>query len=93
MSRAFRALKITAVPLLFAAAALGLATVHLSAERKAARVKMHAAHAAQTQDANLSDRLAGIKLKDLAPGGPEGRRFGRSGDGAAAGPGRGRKEG
>ncbi len=72
MSRAFRALKITAVPLLFAAAALGLATVHLSAERKAARVKMHAAHAAQTQDANLSDRLAGIKLKDLAPAAQKG---------------------
>ncbi len=40
MSRAFRALKITAVPLLFAAAALGLATVHISLERKAARAKM-----------------------------------------------------
>ena len=72
MSRAFRALKISAVPLLFAAVALGLATVHISAERKAARTKLHAAHAAQGQDANLPGMLAGVKLKDLAPAAQKG---------------------
>jgi hypothetical protein len=63
MSRAFRALKITALPLLFAAVALGLATVHISAERKAARAKMHAAHPIAVQDANLPGGLAGLKLQ------------------------------
>ncbi len=67
MSRAFRALKITALPLLFAAAALGLATVNISAERKAARAKMHAAHPIAVQDANLPGGLAGLKLQTLAP--------------------------
>ncbi len=72
MSRAFRALKITAVPLLFAAAALGLATVHISAERKAARAKAHAAHATAVQDANVPGELAGVKLQVLAPAAKQG---------------------
>ena len=67
MSRAFRALKITAVPLLFAAVALGLATVHISAERKAARAKMTAGHPVAVQDANLPGGLSGLKLQALAP--------------------------
>jgi TPR repeat protein len=67
MSRAFRALKITAGPLLFTAVALGLATVHISAERKAARAKTHAAHTAAIQDKNASGKLAGVKLQVLAP--------------------------
>ena len=67
MSRAFRALKITAVPLLFAAAALGLATVHISAERRAARASTHAGLTAAAQDANLPGGLAGLKLQTLAP--------------------------
>ncbi len=67
MSRAFRALKITAVPLLFAAAALGLATVHISAERRAARANAHAGHTVAVQDANLPGGLAGLKLQTLAP--------------------------
>jgi uncharacterized protein len=72
MSRAFRALKITAVPLLFAAAALGLATVQISAERKAARAKAHTTHAAAIQDANVSSELAGVKLQVLAPAARQG---------------------
>ncbi len=67
MSRTFRALKVTAVPLLFTAAALGLATVHISGERKAARDKAHIVHEAAAQDANASGKLAGVKLQVLAP--------------------------
>ncbi len=67
MSRAFRALRVVAVPLLFAAAALGLATVHISLERKAAHAKMRAAYTVAAQDANLPDTLAGMNLQVLAP--------------------------
>jgi uncharacterized protein len=67
MSRTFKALKIAAVPLLFAAVSLGLATVHVAQERKAARAKLLAGHTAQVQDAGSAASFAGIKLKDLAP--------------------------
>ncbi len=67
MSRAFRALKIVAVPLLFAAVSLGLATVHISQERKAARAKFLAEHTAQAQDAASTGNFTGVKLQDLAP--------------------------
>ncbi len=72
MSRAFQALKITAVPLLFAAVALGLATVHISAERRAARAKAHAAPVATIQDANTPGEFAGVKLQVLAPAAKQG---------------------
>ncbi len=60
MSRAFRAIKVMAVPLLFAAAALGLAAVHTSLQRKAAHAGMP------------SGKLVVIKLQDLAPAAQKG---------------------
>jgi len=69
MSKAFRVIKVTAVPLLFAAAALGLAAVHISLQRKAEHAK---ARAAAVQEINLSDKLVGIKLQDLAPAAQKG---------------------
>lgn len=67
MSRTFRTLKIAAVPLLFTAAALGLAAIHISGERKAAHDKAHIAHESAAQGANASGKLAGVKLQVLAP--------------------------
>jgi uncharacterized protein len=66
MSRAFQALKIGAVPLLFAAVAMGLATVHIAQERKAARAKSVAEHATQAQDPTQT-AFARLKLQELAP--------------------------
>ncbi len=54
-----------AVPLLFAAVALGLATVHLSLQRKAERARSRAAHAVAVQDSVVPDKLVGLKLPEL----------------------------
>lgn len=67
MSKFFKAIKVTAVPLLFAAAALGLAAVHISLQGKAGHATMRAQHAVAVQDADPSGKLVGIKLQDLAP--------------------------
>lgn len=72
MSKAFRAIKVTAVPLLFAAAALGLAAVQISLQRKAEHAKMRAVRAVAIQDADPSGKLVGIKLQDLAPAAQKG---------------------
>lgn len=72
MSEAFRVIKVTAVPLLFAAAALGLAAVQISLERKAGHARSRAAHTVAVQDSNAADKLAGIKLQDLAPAAQKG---------------------
>src|SRR5215469_12414502 len=63
ISSVFQVIKISAVPLLFAAAALGLATVHVSLQRKAERARSRAAQAATVQ---LPNPLVGVKLPDLA---------------------------
>ncbi len=60
MSRAFRAIKVTAVPFLFAAAALGLAAVHTTLQRQA------------THTGLSSGKLVVIKLQDLAPAAKKG---------------------
>jgi uncharacterized protein len=66
ISSVFQAIKVSAVPVLFAAAALGLATVHVSLQRKAERAKSRAAEAASMQDRLLPNPLVGVKLPDLA---------------------------
>src|SRR5262249_33825872 len=63
ISSVFQVIKVSAVPLLFAAAALGLATVHLSLQRKAERARTPAAQAVAIQPPNP---LVGVKLPDLA---------------------------
>lgn len=67
MSRVFHAIKVAAVPLLFAAASLGLAAINISLQRKAEHARAHAAQTAAMQDAGVAEKLAGAKLKDLAP--------------------------
>ncbi|MGO8954248.1 MAG: tetratricopeptide repeat protein [Rhodomicrobium sp.] len=66
MSSAFRAIKLSAIPLLFAAVTLGLATIHVSLQRKAERARSRSAHIAAVQDSIIPDKLVGVKLKDLA---------------------------
>ncbi|MGO9547813.1 MAG: tetratricopeptide repeat protein [Rhodomicrobium sp.] len=61
ISKVLRAIKIAAVPVLFAAIALGLTAVHGSLQRKAERARNRAAHAAAVQD----DKSAGLKLPEL----------------------------
>lgn len=66
MSKVFQAIKISAVPLLFAAVALGLATVHLSLQRKAERARLRAAQTVSVKDSGVADQLTGRKLQDVA---------------------------
>ena len=66
MSKVVNVLKISAVPLLFAAVALSLATVHLSLQRKAERARLQAVPAALVKDSAAPDRLTGLKLPDIA---------------------------
>jgi hypothetical protein len=66
ISRVFRAIKILAVPLLFSAAVLGLATVHLSLQRKGERAKNRAAGLIAAHDGSAPNGLIGIKLQDLS---------------------------
>jgi TPR repeat protein len=66
ISSVFQVIKVSAVPLLFAAAALGLATVHVSLQRKAERARSRATQAAAIQDRLLPNPFAGLKLPDLA---------------------------
>jgi hypothetical protein len=66
ISSVFQVIKVSAVPLLFAAAALGLATVHVSLQRKAERAKSRATQVAAIQDRLLPNPLVGVKLPDLA---------------------------
>jgi TPR repeat protein len=63
ISSVFQVIKVSAVPLLFAAAALGLATVHVSLQRKAERARSRVAQAAAIQ---LPNPLVGVKLPELA---------------------------
>jgi hypothetical protein len=66
ISSVLQIIKVSAVPLLFAAAALGLATVHVSLQRKAERSRNRAAQqAASIQDRLLPNTLIGLKLPDL----------------------------
>jgi uncharacterized protein len=69
MSKVLHAIRVAAVPLLFAAASLGLAAVHISLERKAEHSKARTPLAAAVQD---SEKLAGLKLQDLAPAAQKG---------------------
>src|SRR5262249_12421865 len=66
ISSVFRVFKVSAVPLLFAAATLGLATVHLSLQRKAERARGRTAQALAIQDRPLPNPLVSLKLPDLA---------------------------
>jgi uncharacterized protein len=66
ISSVFQVIKVAAVPLLFAAAALGLATVHVSLQRKAERARNRAAQAVAIQLPGERPTLAGVKLPDLA---------------------------
>jgi TPR repeat protein len=63
ISSVFHIVRVSAVPLLFAAAALGLATVHVSLQRKAERARSRAAQAVTVQ---LPNPLDNLKLPDLA---------------------------
>jgi hypothetical protein len=63
ISSVFYIIRVSAVPLLFGAAALGLATVQLSLQRKAERARSRAAQAVTIQLPNTLDNL---KLPDLA---------------------------
>lgn len=64
--RFFRILKISAVPILFSAAALGLVAVHSSLLRKAERAKSRMLQAAATPDSASPDRTLSLKFRDLA---------------------------
>jgi hypothetical protein len=66
ISNIFRILKISAVPLIFSIAALGLVTLHLSLQRKAERAKSRAAQATATRDAIQPDRSPNLKFRDLS---------------------------
>jgi hypothetical protein len=66
MSKFLGALKISAVPLMFAVAALSLATVHLSLQRKAERARLKAAQTVSVKVSATPDRLTGLKLPDVA---------------------------
>jgi hypothetical protein len=63
ISSVLHIIKVSAVPLLFGAAALGLATVHVSLQRKAERARSRTAQAATLQ---LPNPLVSLKLPDLA---------------------------
>lgn len=66
ISSIFRIIKISAVPLIFSAAALGLVTLHLSLQRKAERSKARAAQAIAVQGTTPPDRSLNLKFRDLS---------------------------
>jgi uncharacterized protein len=66
MFRVLHAIKLAVVPVLFSIAALGLATVHLSLQRKAERTRTRAAVQVTAVGQDRSNQLIGLKLQDLS---------------------------
>jgi uncharacterized protein len=66
ISKFIRVLRISVVPVLFSAAALGLVAAQVSLQRKAERAKSRAAQEMLVQDSVLPDKTVSLKFRDLS---------------------------
>ncbi len=66
ISSLLRVVQLSAIPLLFSVAALGLVTVHVSHQRKAERARNQLAQVTSVQDRTLPNLLNDLRLPDLA---------------------------